>query len=228
MNSEKVKEIKKALKICTQQGNSYCHEEKTYEQCPYYEDCKKAIHENNPQSLIMEHTLTLINELESENIQMQKLIDAYREENERLYGDIHKKGMKGLEEQNEKNLILIGNQKDRIAELENLCNKTYEDLTKEIDRLRKENLRIANRITCQAVIPDDKLEKIKKECFKKIELAKCELLKQFAERLKDMPFNIEFTFKESSYEDVKKLANLMIEYSIKYIDETLKEFIGEE
>ena len=51
------------------------------------------------------------------------------------------------------------------------------------------------------------------------------ILKQFAEKLKDMPFDIEFTFKESSYEDIKKLANLMKEYSVKYIDETLKEFI---
>ena len=54
------------------------------------------------------------------------------------------------------------------------------------------------------------------------------VLKQFAEILKEMPFNIEFTFKESSYEDIKKLANLMKEYSVKYIDETLKEFIGED
>ena len=89
--------------------------------------------------------------------------------------------------------------KDRIAELEKqrvLCDGTNLEETEE------------NNI----------LEMFCKEC-------KSKALKQFAERLKEMPFNIEFTFKESSYEDIKKLANLMKEYSVKYIDETLKEFI---
>lgn len=105
MNSEKVKEIK------------------------YYLEQSACMYGN-----MQNQALTLINELESENIQRQKLIDAYSEENERLYDDIHKKGMKGLEEQNEKNLILIDNQKDRIAELED-----------ENEKLRSENKILSNK-----------------------------------------------------------------------------------
>lgn len=117
MNSEKVKEIKKALE--------HCGEKVTCQGCPEYNN-EPVIDWFKCKENLLQKTINLINELESENIQRQKLIDAYSEENERLYDDIHKKGMKGLEEQNEKNLILIDNQKDRIAELEKE-NKDYYD-----------------------------------------------------------------------------------------------------
>lgn len=77
MNSEKVKEIKKALKCCSEGKCEKCLIGK--------KDIRKCV------DILLKDTLTLINELESENKRLQ-----------------------------------------------DLCNKTYEDLTKEIDRL--ENL----------------------------------------------------------------------------------------
>lgn len=77
MNSEKVKEIKKALKCCSEGKCEKCLIGK--------KDIRKCV------DILLKDTLTYINELESEN---------------------------------------------KI--LQDLCNKTYEDLTKEIDRL--ENL----------------------------------------------------------------------------------------
>ena len=83
MNSEKVKEIKKALETCMHTRVSSCRE------CPYNYTNTKTKHSECFR--MAEHALTLINELESDN-----------------------------------------------KSLQDLCNKTYEDLTKEIDRL--ENL----------------------------------------------------------------------------------------
>ena len=60
-----------------------------------------------------------------------------------------------------------------------------QDLTKRIAELEKDNERLKNTITCQVVISNDKLEEIKKECLKKVEVDKDKLLKQFSERLKD-------------------------------------------
>ena len=77
MNSEKVKEIKKAL-----EDNANCEH---YNSLWYMDNCKCI-------TVAYADILTLINELEIEN-----------------------------------------------KSLQDLCNKTYEDLTKEIDRLEKEN-----------------------------------------------------------------------------------------
>lgn len=84
-----------------------------------------------------------------------------------------------------------------------------------INELESENERLKNRITCKIVIPDDKLEEIKNVCFEKVELAKGELLKQFAERLKKKSMNL-------------VISNVEIEnfLFITQIDETLKEFIN--
>ncbi len=129
-------------------------------------------------------------------------------------------------------LTLINELESENKSLQDLCNKTYEDLTKEIDRLEKENeslydsynkgYKVGYGYGKQDAISSDRAESDTKIS----ETTKTDYtLKQFAERLKEIPFNIQFTFKESSYEDIKKLANLMKEYSIKHIDETLKEFI---
>ena len=123
MKSEKVKEIKKAL----EENANYEH----YDKLGYIDGykCKTVAYAD---------ILTYINELESEN-------ERLRLERDVLIGK------KIVEKQKyDKALIMkidIQEQlKNRIAELEienkslqDLCNKTYEDLTKEIDRLEKEN-----------------------------------------------------------------------------------------
>lgn len=40
----------------------------------------------------------------------------------------------------------------------------------ELTRLQEENERLRNRITCQVVVPDEKLEEIKNECLERVEL----------------------------------------------------------
>lgn len=97
MNSEKVKEIKKALKFCCGECDCDCP---FYKNGKSYEECK---------SLLLFEALTLINELEECSEKWQKLCADEVALNTPL--------------------------KERIKELEALCNKTYEDLTKEIDRL---------------------------------------------------------------------------------------------
>lgn len=64
-----------------------------------------------------------------------------------------------------------------INELENLCNKTYEDLTKEIDRLEKENKDYYDRLNNLQTYIDNHEEIWKGNT--KIQL------QQFAERLKE-------------------------------------------
>ena len=166
MNSEKVKEIKKALEYAIDMGLVMG---------------KNTMFVN----IKLSDILTLINELESEN--------------ERL-----KWGKQTLEDKDTL-LAKVGemvqeNQqlKDRIADLEselekeqinNLnCDTELQYKEKRIAELEKENERLKNRITCQVVIPNDKLEEIKKECLKKVEVDKDKSLKQFAERLKAMAY----------------------------------------
>ena len=86
-----------------------------------------------------------------------------------------------------------------INELENLCNKTYEDLTKEIDRLKSKNEIKTETIT---------------DLLKKQEFYEKEKLKQFAERLKE---KCEYNRKQYCCEAT---------VSFNDIDETLKEFMG--
>ena len=142
MESEKVKEIKKALK--------YCSEGKC-EKCLIGEkDIRKCV------DILLKDTLTLINELESEN-----------------------------------------------KSLQDLCNKTYEDLTKEIDRLE-------NRVK-------ELEEDIAKSMLGCEFLPECtnDKLKQFAERLKEK-------MGVREYMGVKYKQGV---FSDNDIDETLKEFI---
>lgn len=107
MENEKVKEIKKVLEYCSILTNKDLPMEtrdKACNDCPY-----DGIERCTP--LLVKNSLTLINELESENIQRQNLINEFSKENETLYDDIHKKGMKGLKKENKE-------LKDRIATLE--------------------------------------------------------------------------------------------------------------
>ena len=140
MESEKVKEIKESL-----QQEIHLTE---YVDREYSENVRLDL---------LKDVLTLINELESENERLNKS-DTSKEESSieyyNLYKDLKRKN-KDLNELCELQRVSIAesfvreNQlKDRIAELEienkslqDLCNKTYEDLTKEIDRLEKENVK---------------------------------------------------------------------------------------
>ena len=118
MESEKVKETKKALECCANcNGQSRCKD------CPIFAKCYED------ENFMPRLALTLINELESENKRL-KWENQVLEDKDTL--------LKKLGKMVQENQQL----KDRIAELESdnkrlqdLCNKTYEDLTKEIDRL---------------------------------------------------------------------------------------------
>ena len=117
MESEKVKEIKKALE--------YNILSEFMNRLPYADEFNKL------KMVSFEDILTLINELESENAYKQEHIELWFKKNEE--------------------------KKNRIAELETLCNKTYEDLTKEIDRLEKEKTEQLKQFA----------EKLKKKSFDK-------------------------------------------------------------
>ena len=155
MNSEKVKEIKKALECC---AKGLCGKN-----CPRFD--KKHIN-INCQDEMNADILTYINELESENEKLQRgyVVRAY-------------------------------------------------------DELRAENNKLRNQIHCQIVLPDEKLEEIKKECLERVEADVTEALKQFAERLK-----------EKVNADINRMYALRIDGVgvlcdfIDKIDETLKEF----
>ena len=146
MESEKVKEIKKALKYCSEGKCEKCLIGK--------KDIRKCV------DILLKDTLTLINELESEN-----------------------------------------------KSLQDLCNKTYEDLTKEIDRLE-------NRVK-------ELEEDIAKSMLGCEFLPECtnDKLKQFAERLKEKFY---YVFGNEYEQSVSGFDTKVL---IEHIDETLKEFI---
>ena len=181
MKSEKVKEIKELLRCLN--GEKPCTDCYINEVAREQETCCINV--------VADMTLELINELESEN--------------ERL-------GNKNY--QLEQNLGQCENgYKLELHTARYQLRGVNEDLKKAQDRiaeLEKENEKLKNRITCQIVIPNDKLEEIKKECLKKVEVDKDQLLKEFAERLKEI--SCEMYLKEQLH---------------RCIDETLKEFIGE-
>lgn len=167
----------------------YCQGEslKSCEHCPYWNWCKE-----DDGLTFKSDILTIINELESEN-------KDYKDRCELIHD--------------------LGFDYDG--------SKTIEDFKILVDELvlvaingaqvKKETERLANRITCQVTIPDDKLEEIKKECLERVEIAKEKLLKQFAERLKERLYN--FQTWEVPYDEWCKGNVICGE-----IDETLKEF----
>lgn len=57
-----------------------------------------------------------------------------------------------------------------------------------IGELTEENARLRNRITCQVVLPDEKLEEIKNECLERVELdikkIEADTVRKMHERLK--------------------------------------------
>ena len=103
MESEKVKEIKKALKNC-QKNNCL--------DCPYFIDEKRC----RANDLLLD-TITLINELESENERLSKELDSEWKDRRKAEEDLHKAQWNykiGLGQSQSANKKL----KDQIAELE--------------------------------------------------------------------------------------------------------------
>jgi predicted nuclease with TOPRIM domain len=142
MNSEKVKEIKKVLEICQKDIRGKCKD------CPY--ECREC------DLVISRNSLTLINELESEN----ETIRLNMQETEKASFNINQ--MNG-------NLVIENQQlKDRIAELEKENAELKVDLKKAIDM---QNEFVQN------------LETATKEVEKNLAREIPNLLKQFAERL---------------------------------------------
>jgi hypothetical protein len=199
MNSEKVKEIKKALKCCIKLNNTRCGDRERQLaciSCPYANKGECDV-------IISKNCLTLINELESENERLKKS-DTSKEESSieyyNLYKDLKRKN-KDLNELCELQRVSIAesfvreNQlKDRIAELE-----------KGNEILRKHNIgyHIANNYEAQ------------------------DQLKQFAERLKEKIENCSGCYIPDCFESpTNEFAYSAIEVS-NAIDETLKEFIDE-
>lgn len=149
--------------------------------------------------------LTLINELESENKKLNSELKRYKMD----WLNSEKMHLQAEMEDTEFELFCANKSLGEVRAENKILKDRIAELEKEIEANAFYSKGYAQGIknTYDVVLPDK--------------------LKQFAERLKDMPFNIEFTFKESSYEDIKKLANLMKEYLVKHIDKTLKEFINE-
>lgn len=185
MESEKVKEIKKALKYCSEGKCEKCLIGK--------KDIRKCV------DILLKDTLTLINELESENERLNKS-DTSKEESSieyyNLYKDFKRKN-KDLNELCELQRVSIAesfvreNQlKDRIAELEK---ENYEKY-KRIMELEQDLIHADENVffrECNVALKENEI--------------KANALKQFAERLKE---------------------NITVCYPsvIESIDETLKEF----
>ena len=158
MESEKVKEIKLALKKNIKLGLSYENDEKY---------CK----------VWLADILTLINELESENERLSKELDSEWKERRKADKDLHKAQWNykiGLAQSQNRNKKL----KDRIAELEKenaIKTDTIVDLLKKQEFYEKEKLtKFAERIKMEfyyqfdELIPSimaDKIDETLKECL---------------------------------------------------------------
>ena len=210
MNSEKVKEIKKALK--------YNVLSEFMNRLPYADEFNKL------KMVSFEDIITLINELESENERLSK-------ENFVLYRDRFTK-----KELDDISVCRVTNAtkelKDRIAELEsenerlktsefNSCQEldnafyqihNLEDRIAELEsELEKEQI---NNLNCDTELQYK--EKRITDLLKKQEFYETEKLKQFAERLKEK-------MGVREYMGVKYKQGV---FSDNDIDETLKEFIN--
>lgn len=194
MESEKVKEIKNALYCCTTEELLHPCEE-----CPYTNDCKCEV-------TLHTNILTLINELEEENI--------------------------GLKNQKKEFLSLISGQENIISEL----GTENQQLKDRIAELEKENEKIKNiglneEITVREYLREmqrlkdrvDELEKGNEALSAAVNQGfndcQSKTLKQFAERLKD---RLRYT---SPTSDVLELSGLVFDGTEveQCIDETLKE-----
>lgn len=123
---------------------------------------------------------------------------------------------------NEHNDLVIEGKLERISALE----RTVLKLTEENERLREDKERVTstyyeamcelkNRITCQVVLSDEKLEEIKTECLKRIELdikaIQTDTVREFAERLHEQ-FRESVAYTRSYiHDDIDQIAKEMTE-----------------
>lgn len=224
MESEKMKEIKKALE--------HCGDKITCQGCPEYNnepvidwfECKKNL---------LQKTITLINELESENKQILeeneslngswknalKRIAGLESENERLLG-VAKEKIHDIGEMGYSNAIEIKALKDRIALLEKdnelLRNAkvVYENVDYCYEDLKKAEKRIVKLEKENATKTDTIVDLLKNQ-----EFYEKEKLKQFAEMLKKKAIRRQEFIGELAIDDIEYVKT-------KDIDETLKEFIN--
>ena len=203
MNSEKVKEIKKALECCsTLMDNNATSEEQdnSCNECPYRlnDRCSWKLDGD---------ALTLINDLESENERLSKELDSEWKDRRKAEEDLHKAQWNykiGLAQSRKRNKEL----KDRIAELENIGlneNITVAEYLREMQRLKDRVAELEKELTNDRVFYKDGI------CYP----INCQgALKQFAERLKDDIEHHHGNYGDLSYSECEHI-----------IDETLKEFI---
>lgn len=199
MNSEKVKEIKEALKQNDGSGIVYAVDYKK-------RTCKFIHHED---------ILTLINELESENKELRVVTDIA---NERTYrkkftDEWRKEYQKELDKQGNGHIAghpdfdlvykLYFEQKDRIAELEKENGELKQDLKNSID-MQKQML--------------DDFKTATKEVEQNLAREIPNLLKRFAEKLKDKAIRRQEFIGELAIDDIEYVKT-------QDIDETLKESI---
>lgn len=197
MDSEKVKEIKKALEYCSNHSVSDCSNV-----CPYdkYTRCRTELTKDS---------LTLINELESENEMLLGVIDIdnEREYRKKFNDEWRKEYQKELDKQGNGHIAgypdfdlvykLYFEQKDRIDELESENERLRLErdvlIGKKIVEKQKHDKAIIMKIDIQKQLKNRiaELEKENKsktdtitDLLKKQEFYEKDKLKQFAERLK--------------------------------------------
>ena len=209
MNSEKVKEIKEALECCKQN--------EIEETCGYCLVCPASNwdYEKTCTIDLFQKTLTLINELESENKELRNVISIAneREYRKKFTDEWRKEYQKELDKQGNGHIAghpdfdlvykLYFEQKDRIAELEKENNELKVDLKNSID-MQKQMLDGFNTAT--------------KEVEENLAREIPNLLKRFTEKLKDKAIRRQEFIGELAIDDIEYVKT-------QDIDETLKEFI---
>lgn len=120
MNSEKVKEIKKALEYCSNHSVSDCSNV-----CPYdkYKRCRTEITKDS---------LTLINELESENERLNKS-DTSKEESSIEYYNLYR----DFKRENQQLKAEIERLKEVIADQNELCWNCKKSVKEFAEKLKK-------------------------------------------------------------------------------------------
>ena len=100
---------------------------------------------------------------------------------------------------------------------------TVEGLRKAVDEITR-----LNRVEAELQELNAKYYNEAKDLRRELKQARKETAKEFTEKMKTINFDIDFTFKQSSFEDVKKVINLMFKYLMDYIDELAKQYGVEE
>ena len=150
MNSEKVKEIKKALEDCMHTRVSSCRE------CPYNYTNTKTKHRECFR--MAEHALTLINELESENERLNKS-DTSKEESSIEYYNLYrdfKRENQTLKAENERLKEVIADQNELCWNCKKSVKEFAEKLKKRLmqDRVINDNVVIVTGVDIDELLKE--------------------------------------------------------------------------